>query len=193
MSDHTYWGANFFQFFQIFFSELFLLLTGQVPLAHLVSDEIQVIMLTLLGISSAIVGSFLVLRKMTMVANSLSHTILVGIVLSLVIMRYFFGDFYAVFGVDMRVLLLASLLSSFLTSYLTNFLHRVLGLQKDASTGLVFTTLFALGIIMVTIFTRNTHIGVEVIMGNIDVIHVNDLKIAFYLLLINGGAYPSLF
>lgn len=187
MSDHSYWGSTFFHFFQVFFREMFLLMTGQVPLSHLLGDEIQVLVLALLGVSSAIVGSFLVLRRMAMLANSISHTVLVGIVIALVCMRYFYGSFYTGFAIDMRVLLVASLISSLLTAYLTDFLHQVLKLQKDASTGLVFTTLFALGIVLVTIFTRNTHVGAEAIMGNIDMLHVNDLKMVFYLMLMNLG------
>jgi|JI9StandDraft_1071089.scaffolds.fasta_scaffold15826_4 manganese/zinc/iron transport system permease protein len=185
MSNHSYWGVEFFSFFKIFFHQMFLLLTGKASLGSLTSDEIQILMLAMLGISCAIVGSFLILKRMAMVANSLSHTVLVGIVVALVVMRALLGDSYSAFHVDMKVLFIASLLSSLLTAYLTDFLYRVLRLQKDASTGLVFTTLFAVGIILVTLFTKNAHIGAEVIMGNIDMLHSDDLKMGFYLLVMN--------
>jgi manganese/zinc/iron transport system permease protein len=54
-------------------------------------------------------------------------------------------------------------------------------LQEDASNGLVFTTLFALGIVLITALTRNAHIGTEAIMGNVDALHLNDLYMTLWI------------
>jgi manganese/zinc/iron transport system permease protein len=72
---------------------------------------------------------------------------------------------------------------------LTHFLK----LQEDASTGLVFTTLFALGIVLVTVFTRNTHLGIEAIMGNVDALHVDDLKLIFWIALFDFFVVTAFF
>ena len=58
-------------------------------------------------------------------------------------------------------------------------------LQEDASIGLVFTSLFALGIVLVNLLTRNAHVGAEIVMGNVDVLHCDDLTLAIIVLLIN--------
>ncbi len=79
---NPYQGVNFFEFFFVFFQRLWGFLTGTLGFHQLANDEIQVIVLSLIGASSALVGTFLVLRKMSMLANSLSHTILVGIVIA---------------------------------------------------------------------------------------------------------------
>jgi manganese/zinc/iron transport system permease protein len=68
-----------------------------------------------------------------------------------------------------------------LTVLLTDLLTRTFRVARDASIGIVFTFLFALGVVLVTIFTRNSHAGTEVVMGNIDMLTLEDLKLAFYV------------
>jgi len=171
-----YWGATFFSFLPLFFQRMFLLLTGRLALSDLASDEIQVLTLGLISIGAALIGTVLVLRKMTMLANALSHTILIGIVVAYLLMGGLFGV-----GIHFRTLFFAALLCGILTSLLTQLFNHLLKLQEDASIGLVFTSLFALGIVLATLFTRNAHIGLEVVMGNVDGLHFDDLKIALFV------------
>lgn len=168
---NPYHNQTFSSFFLQFFYRIFALLAGKISFDQLASDEIQVFVLAGVGVSSALVGTFLVLRRMTMLANSLSHTILIGIVLA-----YFLtGQSENNHIPPMQAMLIASLITGFLTTFLTEFLISVGRLQEDASTGLVFTTLFALGVISATILTRSAHIGIEAVMGNVDALHFQDL------------------
>lgn len=181
-----YWGKNFFEFFSLLFQRLLLWLRGDLPLSQLASDEIQLLVLMIVALSSSLVGVFLVLKRMTMLANSLSHTLLLGIVLAYIIL----GPFSSLSGeethaISLTTLLVASLATALLTTLLTQLLTHVMRLQEDASIGLVFTTLFALGIVLVTVFTRNAHIGTEVIMGNVDALHFDDLKLVFWVALVD--------
>ncbi|NGX47266.1 MAG: Manganese transport system membrane protein MntB, partial [Chlamydiae bacterium] len=143
---NPYHGADFFHFFAIFFTRL---LTWKT----LASDEIQFFVLSLIAIASSLIGTLLVLKRMTMLANSLSHTILLGIVIAYLLL------FKAGSGMPMnfQVLFIAALVTGILTTLLTQVLHRVIKLQEDASIGIVFTSLFALGILLVTLYTRNAH------------------------------------
>lgn len=75
----------------------------------------------------------------------------------------------------MQIMLIAALVTGFFTAFLTEFLTKTGKLQEDASTGLVFTSLFALGVILVTILTRDAHIGTEAVMGNADALHRSDI------------------
>jgi manganese/zinc/iron transport system permease protein len=173
-----YHSADFFTFFPIFFSRLF---SG----AALASDEIQVLVLSLIAIGASLVGTLLVLKRMTMLANSLSHTILLGIVCA-----------YLLLGsasLSFSVLIVAALITGALTTLLTQLLHKVVRLQEDASIGIVFTSLFALGILLTSLFTRNAHIGLEAIMGNADALHLHDLKIAFGVALLNTALLTTFF
>lgn len=180
---NPYSGLTFFEFLAQLMIRFGQLITGQISYSQLVSDEIQVLVLMGVAASSALVGSFLVLRKMTMLANSLSHTILLGIVMAFVLTRD--DSLGHQHSLNIQVMLLASLVMGLLTAFLTEFLTNTVRLQEDASTGLVFTSLFALGIILVTVLTRNAHIGTEVVMGNVDALHIDDLKLIFIILFLN--------
>jgi manganese/zinc/iron transport system permease protein len=183
---NPYSGTNFFQFFEVLFSRLWLFVKGDLSLSQLASDEVQMLVLIAVALSSALVGTFLVLKRMTMLANSLSHTILLGIVLAYILLLPFQTirpDGIATLNIE--VLLLASLVTGLVTTFLTQFLTHVMKLQEDASIGLVFTTLFALSIVFVTIFTRDVHLGVEAIMGNVDALHLHDLKLISFVLILN--------
>lgn len=185
---NPYSGNNFFEFFFTLMGRIFQLMTGNLSFSNLATDEIQVIVLSGVAISSAMVGTFLVLRQMAMLANSLSHTILLGIVLAFLFTKSsLIGSEDGSQGlIDMKAMLIASLLMGVLTTFLTEFLTKTVRLQEDASTGLVFTTLFALGIILVTLLTRNAHIGTEVVMGNADALHIDDCAFIFLILFFNS-------
>jgi len=175
-----YFGKDFGGFLLLFFQRMYAFITGKLPLNELASDEVQVLVLSLVALASALIGTFLVLKKMTMLANSLSHTILLGIVVAYLLLLPFLEEHQTL---SIQVLLVASLITGLITTVLTQMLTHLLKLQEDASTGLVFTTLFALGIVLVTVYTRNTHLGTEAIMGNADALHLDDLKRMFWIAL----------
>lgn len=156
---------------------------------ELASDELQLLVLLLISVSSALVGTFLVLRKMAMLANALSHTILPGVVFAYLGYHYFSLsgdelDFSRLLPSD-SLLVIAGLASGLFTAFLTQSLVSHLNLTEDASIGMVFTFLFAIGIILVTAFTRSSHIGAELLMGNVDALHYRDLSFIFWIFLVD--------
>lgn len=171
---NPYWGSNFFEFFSILFSRIV-----HWDFSSIAADEVQLGVLFAVAISCGLIGPFLVLKRMTMFANSLSHTILLGIISSFLILG---GS--SLF--DLSHLLLGALIAALVTALLTEGLIKFFRLQEDASIGLVFTSLFALGIVLVTLFTRDLHLGVEAIMGNADALMPSDFRLAALLVGING-------
>lgn len=142
-------------------------------------DLLQWAVLSGIAVSCGLLGPFLVLRKMTMFANSLSHTILLGIVLAFLLTGSAFFN--------LSTLLIGALIASLMTAFFTGGLVKVFRLQEDASIGLVFTALFALGITLVTLYTRNVHLGIEAVMGNVDILVPSDLKMTLSLVILNLG------
>lgn len=183
---NPYSGQNFFGFFNELFIRFWAFITGAISLENLTADEIQIVVLSGVAASSALVGTFLVLRKMTMLANSLSHTILVGIVLAF-LWTYGIGVEVPPHTqqIDIHVLLVASTIMGLVTAFLTELLTKGARLQEDASTGIVFTSLFAVGVIAVTLLTKNSHIGTEAVMGNVDALQLSDCKLVYVVLAIN--------
>lgn len=88
--------------------------------------------------SCAILGCYLVLRRMSLLGDALSHAVLPGIVVGFLISGSTTSAwiFAAAVGVGL------------LTSILIHLLHDQGGVAEDASTGVVFTSLFALGVVM---------------------------------------------
>lgn len=169
---NPYWGTDLFTFFQVLLQRGFQALTGSS--LSLAADEIQLIVLFFVALSCGLIGPFLVLKRMAMFANSLSHTILLGIALAYLIASKFWGG--GMF--DVTTLLMGALIAAWITALCTEGLMRIFRLQEDASIGLVFTAFFALGIVVITLFTKNLHLGTEAVMGNVDLLQSTDCATA---------------
>lgn len=178
---NPYSNQTFLGFFVTLISRLLGLLSGDD--LSLATDEVQVLVLGAIAVSGGLIGTFLVLRQMAMLANSLSHTILVGIVFAYYLML---KDGAAMHGpLPLSALLVASLVMGLLTTFLTQGMSQLFRLQADASTGLVFSSLFALGIVLVTLLLRSAHIGSEVVMGNADGLTSADIPAVYVVLALN--------
>jgi len=140
------------------------------------TDGVQMAVLSAIAVSCGLISPFLVLKRMAMFANSLSHTILLGIAIAFLVTGSLFS---------LSSLLIGAFLAALMTAFFTGGLIRFFRLQEDASIGLVFTALFALGITAVTLFTRDIHLGLEMVMGNADVVQLGDLKLALSLVALN--------
>ncbi len=168
---NPYWGKDFFSFFILLGDRL----AQRLPQDRWPTDEVQLLVLLGTVIATVLIGSFLTLKKMTMMANALSHTTLFGIVIASMILLDLKVDLY----LNSSILLFAALLSALLTTSLTQWVRDHLKLSNDSAIGLVFTTLFAIGIILVTIFTRNSHIGVEIVTGNVDALDPEEISLVW--------------
>lgn len=112
---------------------------------------------TLVGINCGLVGTFLVLRKMSMLSDAISHSVLLGIVGAYMVS-------HQLQGVSM---LIGALLVGLLTTFLVQLLHQK-GVQGDAAIGVVFTCLFAIGVVLISLFADRVHLDVEhALMGEI--------------------------
>lgn len=110
-----------------------------------------------------IVGVFLVLRKIAMIGDAISHAVMPGIVIAFLISG----------SRDSMLMMAAALLFGLLTAFLIGLLQRS-GIQSDASIGVVFTSLFAIGVILVSLFARQVHLDQDAILyGEIAFVHWN--------------------
>lgn len=90
----------------------------------------------------ALVGTFLILRKMAMLGDAISHAVLPGIALAFLLS----GSRSA------PVMLIGAGALGVLTAFFTEFLHRRGRLQEDAAIGVTFTWLFAIGVILISAY-----------------------------------------
>ncbi len=89
--------------------------------------------------AAALVGNFLVLRRMSLIGDAISHAVLPGLAAAFLLTGQRQG--VAIF--------LGASAVGVLTVFLTEFARRVGGVDEDASIGVVFTFLFALGLVMI--------------------------------------------
>ncbi len=91
------------------------------------------------NVACALVGCFLVLRRMSMMGDALSHAVLPGLVLAFLLSG----------SMGIMPLFLGATAVGILTTFLTQTLHQYARVPSDASMGVVFTSLFALGVVLV--------------------------------------------
>lgn len=110
-----------------------------------------------------ILGTFLVLRRMAMIGDAISHSVMPGIVIA-----------YLMSGSrDSLLMMFAALLCGLLTTFLIQLFQHG-GIQADASIGVVFTALFAIGVVLVSLFARQVHLDQDAILyGEIAYVHWN--------------------
>ena len=115
----------------------------------------QLVMLTgaTTNVACALVGCFLVLRRMSMMGDALAHAVLPGLVLAFL----FSGS------TSMVPLFLGAIACGLLTTFLTQTLHQYARVPSDASMGVVFTSLFALGVVLVKKYLSGLHFDIDCI------------------------------
>jgi len=121
------------------------------------------------AISCAVLGAFLVLRKMTMVGDAISHAVLPGIAIA-----YLLSQSRA----SLPMFLGAALVGVFAT-VIIEILSKKWKVQSDASIGMTFTTLFALGVVMITYWSDRVDLDQEcVLYGEIAFVPFNTWTLA---------------
>ncbi len=146
------------------------------------SQEILLIAV-LTAAACAIPGVFLVLRKMSMSADSITHTILLGIVLA----------FMAVNDLSSPILLFGAALVGTATVWLTELLTKTRLVSSDSATGIIFPLLFSIAVILITKYAGSAHLDTDsVLLGELafapfDRMTVGGIDIGAKGIYISGG------
>ncbi|WP_166819839.1 metal ABC transporter permease [Thalassoroseus pseudoceratinae] len=91
------------------------------------------------AVSAALLGNFLVLRRMCMLGDAISHAILPGLA----------GAFFLSGSRNSGVMFIGAVLVGVLTAFFTEWIRKSGRVDEGASMGVVFTSLFAIGLIMI--------------------------------------------
>ncbi|RAL23569.1 iron ABC transporter [Lujinxingia litoralis] len=119
--------------------------------------------LNLVAITSAVLGVFLYLRRMSLIADALAHVALPGIVVAFLVTQSLHGG----------VMLAGAALMGLLTAAAIEWVSRRPTVRSDAAIGVVFTALFALGVILLSTRVRDAHIDTHCLLYG-DVLGVSD-------------------
>lgn len=112
---------------------------------------------------SGAVGSLVVLRRMAFLGDALSHAMIAGVAGGYLAMKLLFGvEAYA------PAMLLGSLIAAIITVALIGVVSKVSRVKEDTVIGIMYTGVFALGVVVVSIFRQYIHIDLmHFIMGDI--------------------------
>src|SRR5688572_7531238 len=121
------------------------------------SIEIQLIA-AIVAAACALPGVFLVLRRMALMSDAISHSILLGIVLA----------FFVAESLASPLLIVGAALTGVLTVALVELTLRTRLVREDAAIGLVFPALFSIGVILVSRYAGDVHLDLDaVLLGEI--------------------------
>ena len=132
--------------------------------------EIQLIA-ALVAAACAIPGTFLVLRKMAMISDAISHAILPGIVLG----------FFITQDLNDPLLILLAALTGVITVMLVEFIQKTGLVKEDTAIGLVFPALFSIGVILIAKNANDVHLDIDAVL-------LGELAFAPFDRLIVGGS-----
>ena len=119
--------------------------------------EIQLIAI-IISVACALPGVFLVLRKMSMMSDSITHTILLGIVLA----------FFLTHDLSSPFLIVGAALMGVVTVWLTETLTKTRLVSEDSAIGIVFPLLFSVAIILITRYAGSVHLDTDsVLLGEL--------------------------
>lgn len=112
---------------------------------------------------SGVVGCLVVLRRMAFLGDALSHAMIAGVAGGYLVMKLLFG-----IEAHAPSMLLGSLIAAVLTVALIGLVSRVSRVKEDTAIGIMYTGVFALGVVVVSIFREYIHIDLmHFIMGDI--------------------------
>jgi len=117
------------------------------------------------ALGCAWLGCFMILRGQALLGDALSHTVLLGLVVA-VLWTGSLGS---------GTLLLAALITAVVTAVMIQVVSGTSRVKEDAATGIVFTTLFALGVVLLSTLAPRLHLDAQhALYGNLEFVAVGE-------------------
>jgi len=117
------------------------------------STEIQLIAVVV-AVACALPGAFLVLQRMAMMSDAISHAILPGIVLA----------FFITEDLGSPLMIVGAAASGVLTVALVEMLRKTGLLREDAAIGIVFPALFSIGVVLIARYAGDIHLDIDAVL-----------------------------
>ena len=115
--------------------------------------EIQLIA-ALVAAACALPGVFLVLRKMSLISDAISHSILLGIVIG----------FFITHDLNSPLNIFLATITGVITVVLVEFIQKTGLVKEDTAIGLVFPAMFSIGVILIALNANDVHLDVDAVL-----------------------------
>lgn len=117
------------------------------------SDFWIILTACLMSAACGLLGCFLILRKMALIGDAISHAVLPGIAIA-----------FLLSGTrDSLAMMIGATALGLLAVFLIQWLQNS-GIQSDASIGIIFTALFAIGVIIISLNARNIDLDLDCVL-----------------------------
>lgn len=113
-----------------------------------------IVVAALAAVNCSLTGTYLMLRRMSMMGDAIAHSVLPGIVIAFLLSG----------SKDSLVVLVGAGSMGILATSTIAFLHRTIKLQSDAAIGINFTWFFALGVILLSFFSKKIDLDPDCIL-----------------------------
>ncbi|MFN7139066.1 MAG: metal ABC transporter permease, partial [Limisphaerales bacterium] len=108
----------------------------------------------LVAAACGLVGNYLIVRRMALVGDAISHSVLPGIAIAFLVSQARGGT----------AMFLGALVAGIATTVLIEFIHKKTRVKQDAAIGIAFTSLFAIGVILVSLFAAQIDLDQECVL-----------------------------
>ena len=118
---------------------------------------------SMVAIVCGVVGCLVILRRMSFLGDALSHAMIAGVAGGYLFMKMLFG-----IEAHAPAMLIGSLIAAILTVALIGFVSRMSRVKEDTAIGIMYTGVFAAGVVLVSVFRNYIHIDLmHFIMGDV--------------------------
>ena len=132
---------------------------------------------SIVAVVASVVGCLVVLRRMAFLGDALSHAMIAGVAGGYLVMKLLFS-----LEAHAPGMLLGSLIAAITTVALISFVSRISRIKEDTAIGIMYTGIFALGVVAVSIFRHYIHIDLmHFIMGDILGVADTDLWVSAFV------------
>lgn len=115
-------------------------------------ESLYILIIT--SLACAVLGVFLVLRRLSMVSDAISHSVLLGIVIG----------YFVTKDIGSVLLIIGASIFGVLTTVCIELLIKSKRVTEDASVGIIFPLFFSIAVILITRYARNVHLDTEVVL-----------------------------
>ena len=135
----------------------------------------------LLGVSGGLLGCVLVLRRLALMGDALSHSLLPGVAAA-----------WLLFGTSTTALFFGGLVAGLLTALGSALLSRLTRVKEDAAFGSLFIVFFGLGVALISKLPTRINLS-DFLFGNVLGVGVGDLWLAAAASGITAAAFAVFF
>jgi len=108
----------------------------------------------LVATACGLIGNYLILRRMALVGDAISHSVLPGLAIAFLVAK----------SRSSLAMFLGALGAGIVTTILIELIHKKSRVKQDAAIGITFSTLFAIGVILISLYASKVDLDQECVL-----------------------------